>query len=44
MIILGLTKIQAQSLIDALEDWTEMTDKDLEIDAIIDSLKEKIED
>ena len=43
MIILGLTKIQAQSLIDALEDWIEMTDGDLEIDAIIDSLKEKIE-
>lgn len=44
MIILGLTKIQAQLLIDVLEDWTEMTDKDLEIDAIINSLKEKIED
>ena len=44
MIILGLTKIQTQSLIDALEDWTEMTDGDFEIDAIIDSLKEKIED
>lgn len=44
MIILGLTKIQAQLLIDVLEDWTEMTDEDLEIDAIINSLKEKIED
>lgn len=44
MVILGLTTDQAGLVINVLEDWTLMTDGNPEIDAIINYLKERIEE